>query len=255
MKQEKKRRVSDCLRDRSGTTLVEMVATLLISGMMLSMIAGIMGPAARVFYRMQQLQYAQAVLDQTVTTLQDMAGEASGYVKLYADAAAENSLQGQTGADSGKALEFVNTEGYVELISTQGCPATQMIVGGQHMAENDVKADEISPGRLFARYYVVQDTAAHTYWYEDTAGQAVARAVQNVFASGHDMGNTLEVVFSYPAGIVENDPVFYLEAQISLYADAEKKQLLAQETVALDLRYKAVRYDGRSAMRETETGS
>ena len=50
-------------KGRSGTTLVEMVVTMLLSGMMMAMIAGIMSPAAKMFVRIQKQQFAQLIMD------------------------------------------------------------------------------------------------------------------------------------------------------------------------------------------------
>ena len=57
-------------KGRSGTTLVEMVVTMLLSGMMMAMIAGIMSPAAKMFVRIQKQQFAQLIMDNTISQLQ-----------------------------------------------------------------------------------------------------------------------------------------------------------------------------------------
>lgn len=256
---------------RAGTTLVEMVVTLLIFSMMMTMAVGILSPAAKMFLRLQQLQHAQALLDNTVQELRDMVSEATGYVKIYdsvsggtpgdpsagvAGSPAE-SIAGKFGSANGQgqALEFLNPDGYVELISVQGCPATKIYVGEQHIEGNDVKEGDIPPGRLFARYYAKKEPNAGAsksfqYWYEDKAGQPVARAVGKTFADGYYMGNYLEIRFSFPAGVGAGQAVTTLTAEVKLYDGKEKTRLMAQDTVTLDLRYAAVREDGETAIRE-----
>lgn len=51
---------------RSGTTLVEMIVTLLLFGIMMTMAIGILSPTAKVFVRIQRLHNAQIILENTV---------------------------------------------------------------------------------------------------------------------------------------------------------------------------------------------
>ena len=48
---------------KSGISLVEMVVTLLIFSIMMTMMVGVLSPAAKIFIRIQKLQYAQIILD------------------------------------------------------------------------------------------------------------------------------------------------------------------------------------------------
>ena len=55
-------------------TLVELVVSMLLVAIIMAMVVGILSPAAKIFLRMQKLQYAQQILDNTAAQLQDMAG-------------------------------------------------------------------------------------------------------------------------------------------------------------------------------------
>lgn len=82
-------------------TLVELVVSMLLVAIIMAMVVGILSPAAKIFLRMQKLQYAQQILDNTAAQLQDMAGEATKYVKIYVDG---NNIAEAVGAASGSAL-------------------------------------------------------------------------------------------------------------------------------------------------------
>ena len=100
---------------------------------------------------------------------------------------------------------------------------------------------DVPAGRLFARYYVREKDAK--YHYEDASGQPIARAVSSIFTDGYYMGNYLEVIFSYPPGTVPGGQVDYLEAEVRLYGDGQRSELMVKETVVLDLRYDVKRED------------
>ena len=105
---------------KSGMSLVEMVVTLLIFGIMMTMMVGVLSPAAKIFIRIQKLQYAQIILDNTIQELRGMTRDATGHVKIYEKCGSNDGLADQTGRDFGQGLEFVNEDGYVVLISTEG---------------------------------------------------------------------------------------------------------------------------------------
>ena len=248
---------------QAGTTLVEMVVTLLLFGILMGMIVGILSPAAKIFIRLQRLQYAQAIVDNTIRQLCTLAEGATEYVKIYEDCgpatdislAADGGHANGAGVAEGLALEFVNTEGYIVLISAQGCGVTGLYQSDQRMG----KAEAVDGGRLLARYYA-PSVASNTYEYiwkrespTGTGQEMAARAVGRVFPEGYYMGNELEIVFSYPedeAGKIpaDTEPVNYLEAEVRLYRDGEGgKVLAARDSVVLDFRYPLVRKDGVTA--------
>ena len=233
MKKRWKRRQ---IKGGEGTTLVELVVAMLLLGIIMTMIVGILSPAARLFLRMERLQRAQVILDNVILELQGIADNATGYVKIYPQG--QQSPVGATGAGAGGMLEFINPDNYVMLISAEGCQATDILAGGAKI--DSVEA--VESGRLLARYYT-RDVASQTYQYTDASGSPAARAVAAVFADDYYMGNYLEVTFSYPAGVSAGDGVACLEADVKLYSDKEKNNLVVQESVLLYLRYAAVRKD------------
>ena len=233
MKKRWKRRQ---IKGGEGTTLVELVVAMLLLGIIMTMIVGILSPAARLFLRMERLQRAQVILDNVILELQGIADNATGYVKIYPQG--QQSPVGATGAGAGGMLEFINPDNYVTLISAEGCQATDILAGGAKI--DSVEA--VESGRLLARYYT-RDVASQTYQYADASGSPAARAVAAVFADDYYMGNYLEVTFSYPAGVSAGGGVACLEADVKLYSDREKNNLVVQESGLLYLRYAAVRKD------------
>ncbi len=224
------------IKGSGGTTLVELVVAMLLLGIIMTMIVGILSPAAKLFLRMERLQRAQVILDNVILELQGIADNATGYVKIYPQG--QQSPVGATGAGAGGMLEFINPDNYVTLVSAEGCQATDILAGGAKI--DSVGA--VDSGRLLARYYT-RDVASQTYQYTDAAGSPAARAVAAVFADDYYIGNYLEVTFSYPAGVSARDRVACLEADVKLYSDREKNNLMVQEKVRLYLRYAAVRKD------------
>lgn len=229
------------IRKKAGLTLVELVVSMLLMSMMMAMIVGILSPAARIFVRMQKLQYARQVLDNTAAQLRSMAGEANQYVKIYEKS---EDIAGSVGANKGPVLEFVNTEGYVTLLSADGSKETELVLGDTKIDE----AEEMPKGRLLARYYNAAG-AGNTYSYIKD-GKLVARAAAQIFTDGFYMGNYLQMEFAYPAGTAGGASVTYLTATLSLYSDAEcsSDHLVATEDVILDFRYLAVRKDDVTAV-------
>ncbi len=228
------------IRGKSGMTLVEMVVSMLLMSMLLAMIVGILSPAAKVFLRMQRLQYAQQILDNTAAELRSMAGEATEYVKIYGNA---SEIAGKEGGSSGPALEFVNPEGYVTLLYADGSPETDLVLEG---VKFDTAA-EVPAGRLAARYYNPDANGR----YVCTIGERpTARAAGGVFTDGYYMGNYLGMKFIYPEHVGDGDAVAYVEAELSLYNHADRldEHLAARETVCLDFRYLVKRKDGETAV-------
>lgn len=229
---------------------MELVVALLVFGIMMAMAVGILSPAAKIFVRMQKLQYARLILDNTVQELRGMARGATQYVKIYSSCGAGDSLIGTSGAGSGKGLEFLNTDGYVVLISTEGCPATDIYLGTEKIG--NIGSADVESGRLLERYFVRGEGTEYNYQKED--GTYIARAYNKTFADRYYMGNYLDVEFSYGSTDAEGN-VKSLKADIALYSDSGKTQLVVKDSVVLDLRYDVKKEDGSTAgvMKEEET--
>ncbi|MCI8597914.1 MAG: type II secretion system protein [Lachnospiraceae bacterium] len=272
-------------RAHAGTTLVEMVVTLLVFSILMSMVVAVLHPATSTFIKMQKLQYAQMILDNTIQELRGMALEASGagYVKIY-DKCGLNATGSATdltapgngkGTDRGRALEFINLDGYVLLISADGALKTDIYMGTSKIGEEE----KIDPGRLLARYYF--HNSDDTYEYKEEVANSpepnyLARAVTPVFAdgsgkdsdsgskAGYYMGNYVEVVFSFPddseaepiqsaGGTVTGRRYPYLNVEVSLYSDPnrEEKDLVVRDTAVLNFRYPIRRLDEVTAIEKT----
>lgn len=227
---------------------------MLVFGIVMTMVVGILSPAAKLFLRMERLQRAQAIMDNIIWELSAMAEDASGYVKIYPSGTEDAAnVEGVSGTEKGSMLEFVGREGYATLISAEGCEkSTKIIVGGNELAQSE----SIDPGRLFTRYYYVPSTEnsnAYKYQCKNDAGEPVARAITTAFGKGYYMGNYLEIDFSFPPGIDVEDEVTSLYANVRLYgtdSDGKKDdgQLIVQEeNVVLNFRYALVRKDGITA--------
>lgn len=228
------------MKHKSGATLVEMIVTLLLLSILMTMTAAIISPASRMFARLRKLQFAQMVLDNTAEELQAQTRGAVDYVKIYEKAETAANLIDAEGVSSGAALEFVNTDSYVELISFQGVPETVLVRGDQETG----KSEAMETGRLITRYYWQQPDGSYHY---TTDGRTTARAVQNVFTDGYYMDTWLALTFSYPAGVEDGDELTYLTANLALYSDEAQTELILEDSITLDFRYRLVRQDEATA--------
>lgn len=229
------------IRKKSGATLVEMIVSLVLIELLMIMVMGIVGPAAKMFVRIQRLEFAQMIVDNVAEEIKSQVQNSVDFIRIYGG----NDLQP---ADSGKVLEFMNTEGYVVLMSTEGCEDTSLIRGSQPIGTSGAQ----EAGRLLMRYYWpdIKESGLYTYNYRKN-GTPVARTVNSVFSGGYYMGNYLKVQFRFLPS--EGEGVTCLAAEISLY-DAKQKQKLASDEVVLNIRYKTerMREDWETAKSVTE---
>lgn len=139
------------VKDRKGTTLVETMVTLFLISILMAMAASALSSASRIFVRIQKTQYAQSVLDTTMTELRTITKDAAGYVKLYErTTAVEEQYGGSKGTNTkGNAIEFMTPEGFVELVSANGCSETEIHIGDKTTGT----ADAVETGQLLTRYY------------------------------------------------------------------------------------------------------
>lgn len=237
-------RIERIRRNKKGTTLVELMVSLMLLSILMAMVVGVVSPAAKTFARMQRVQFAQLILDNLEDEIKSRLLDATGILKIYGE---ENTgIVGETGADKGTVLEYQNTNSYVVLMSADGCVNTTLVTGGQ--TSGTEKADS---GRLLLRYYWQEEIASehspYKYYYTDGV-TPVARAVQQVFTNGFYMGNYLKIYFAFPDGITEGQEAEYLNITLELYRDSARTDLLAKEEFTADLRYKAKRTDKVTAL-------
>mgnify|MGYP000411914635 CR=1 FL=1 len=227
------------LCNKKGATLVETMVSLLLITVLLAMAAGALSSAFRIFLRIQKTQYAQSVLDTAMTELRTQTKDAMVYVKIYDSG---NEVADQAGTNSGAALEFMNKEGYVVLLTTDGCEQTSLYITDKLTGT----AEQVGSGELLARYYFPQGgiTAGYTYAKGQTP---VARAVAAVFGKGFYMGNYLEVTYSFPDGVADGATVDGITATLKLYADEAHTKELASDTELLSFRHRVARKDAVTA--------
>lgn len=231
------------LRSRLGATLVEMLVTLALISIMLAMAAAALASAARVFVKVQRTQYAQSILDTTMTELRGIARGACGYVKIYDTSAVDNSGEVSDkapGSDSGTVLEFVNEDGYAVLLSADGCAETTIYIGDS--ANGTV--DAVDSGRLLTRYYFRDNEG---YYTNVQSGSPAARAVATVFGEGFYMKNYLKVTYTFPDGVSDGNEVTAVTATITLYSDSACTDAVATDTTTLEFEHRLVRKDAATA--------
>lgn len=225
------------VKDRKGTTLVETMVTLFLISILMAMAASALSSASRIFVRIQKTQYAQSVLDTTMTELRTITKDATGYVKLYERTTAmDEQYGGSKGTNTkGNAIEFMTPEGFVELVSANGCSETEIHIGDKVTGT----ADAVETGQLLTRYYFRNSNTGQYIFTQN--GKPVARAVANVFAKGFYMGNYVEVEYSYPANVSDGSKISSITAKVTVYSEYDKatkslKNVMATDTEVLEFR-------------------
>lgn len=77
------RKLRKLICEKKGTTMAEMLVTLLLIMIMTGMAASSLAAASRIFIRVQKTQYAQSILDTVMTELRTITKNAGSYVKIY----------------------------------------------------------------------------------------------------------------------------------------------------------------------------
>jgi type II secretory pathway pseudopilin PulG len=223
------------VKDRKGTTLVETMVTLFLISILMAMAASALSSASRIFVRIQKTQYAQSVLDTTMTELRTITKDATGYVKLYERTTAmDEQYGGSKGTNTkGNAIEFMTPEGFVELVSANGW--SEIHIGDKVTGT----ADAVETGQLLTRYYFRNSNTGQYIFTQN--GKPVARAVANVFAKGFYMGNYVEVEYSYPANVSDGSKISSITAKVTVYSEYDKatkslKNVMATDTEVLEFR-------------------
>lgn len=251
------KRLKSILRKKEGATLVETMVCLLLISIMLAMAASSLSAASHVFVRVQKTQYAQSILDTTMTELRTITKNASGYVKIYdfpenSEEKNENitgNITESTGNLKGNTVEFINEEGYVVLVSTNGCDATDLYIQNNKTGQ----AAAVDSGQLLTRYYF-RNSSENSYVYLKD-GVPVARAVATVFGKGFYMGNYLEVTYSFPAGTKKNDELNSITATVTLYRDKELTDVVATDSEILEFKHSVICCEEATAKEETTSNA
>lgn len=190
-----------------------------------------------------------------MTELRTITQNASGYVKIYDIPAvsAEKSenitenITESTGNLRGNTVEFINEEGYVVLVSTNGCEDTDLYIQNNRTGQ----ASAVDSGQLLTRYYF-RNSSENSYIYLKD-GVPVARAVATVFGKGFYMNNYLEVIYSFPEGTKSGKQVDWISATVNLYSDKELTKLVATDSEILEFKHSVLCCEEITA--KAETGS
>lgn len=234
------RKIQKRLKDKSGTTLVEMLVTLLLVGIMLSMATAILSSASKVFLRVQKTQYAQSILDTVMTELRTVSSDAVEYVKIYENGA---DIAEKSGKTSGNAIEFINSDSFVELVTTE--VGADSYLGEVKLYDSDKRktdvTEKMNPGQIYTRYYTTETaaTASSGATYIYSAGTyLVARAIEAAYGEGFYMGNYVKVTYSVPEGTQDGDSISSVNATVALYSDKEctEANKVAEDTEPLYFR-------------------
>ena len=104
--------MSGTLRERRGTTLVELVVSMLLLSIFLLAATSLIRPCAEIFLRMQNLSRAQMISDTVVDYLQGELLHAQGTLRLcdtgydYDEDSADKVFAAAADGSRGKAVEF-----------------------------------------------------------------------------------------------------------------------------------------------------
>lgn len=232
------RKIQKRLNDKSGTTLVEILVTLLLIGIMLSMAAATLSSAAKVFLRVQKTQYAQSILDTVMTELRTVSSDAVEYVKIYEKG---TDIAEKGGNISGKAIEFMNSDSYVELVTTEVDPYDSTVTLYDSDMQQTTTKEKMNAGQIYTRYYTTEAaaTASSGATYIYSAGRyLVARAIEAAYGEGFYMGNYVKITYSVPNETKDGDLISCVNATVTLYSDKEctEANKLAEDTEVLYFR-------------------
>lgn len=227
------RRLRKALRGRGGYTLVEMMAASTLLIVLITLCAAAVPPAARAISRLQTLNHAQVILDNVLETSRSELESAQSYVKFYEKG---DTISNTGGAASGEAVEFLGENGYLILLSAEGCGATELCRltalegGGAEYVPFDTE-EAVSPGRLLLRYYLPK---GETYAYS-RAGTPIARALTTVYSDAFYMRLWLKLEFKPDDSGGGRTKSVTVTA--SLYRDEERTDLVCSDSLITDLRF------------------
>lgn len=177
------KKITEILRKKQGTTMVEMMVTLLLISIMMTMAVSSLSSASHIFMQVQKTQYAQSILDTVMTELRAITKNASSYIKIYENA---KNIANSTGNCDGNTIEFINEEGYAVLVSTDGCDDTELFC-------SDASAGSYYTGGIWRRRYQTDGSVrilsgdrpgglCHVFWPSDR------RRIRGGDAAGKEAG-------------------------------------------------------------------
>ena len=217
------KRLKDVAVSRRGTTLVELVAAMALLSLLLLMISGVLHPAAAAVQRAGQMHDARSLLDDVLEVVRMEVESACGYAKLYEDGTNITEQEGTLGM--GTALEYLNLNGEPVLVSAEGC-------GRAWLTQS--QAEEVPTGRLFFLTRLRAD-ADLTHPAEDD-GLVLGASCREPYGEAYYGGMYLKVQFVPVGEAAEGVAAEGVEITAALYRDAERTELLLEESLVVELR-------------------
>lgn len=199
------------LKDRRGTTLVELVVAMGLFSILLLLVSGALHPAAAVTQRMHTLESAQLLLDQVLEEIRMEVERSCGYVKLYEDGA--DPVEQEGSLEWGNAVEYLDVDGNVVLLSAEGCDE-------DWLTEMQEDGAQIPPGRLFFLTWTEEGT----------------KACREPYGEAYYDGMYLKVEFSPEGEVQAGQRAEMLVVTASLYRDAERTELVRTQSRTIALR-------------------
>lgn len=142
------------LKNKRGTTLVELVVCMVLLSLFTLAAVTLIQPSAQAYMQVQQQTRAQNLADALIETIRGELLNANGYIR-FADGATDSNLDKvfdpKTGVSSGTALEFNVTSNYIELIDKDKVPALTKADGTPLLSLD--AANELD-GYLHMRFYL-----------------------------------------------------------------------------------------------------
>lgn len=219
---------------------METLVSLLLMSILIGMAARVLSGAYRVYLRLQKTQYAESILDTAMTEVRDLANDACGYVKLYQDGA---QIADRPGNKTGTAMEFLDSNGYVVLISTDGCEKTpctgEMIWKMSSVLRKRFRKDGCWPGIITGKTMAPICTR--------TVPSRWPARLRRPTAEGFYMGYYLKVTYRVPDETADGGALSSLVADVALYQDENCTELVISDTEILDFRYKIKYSEGVTA--------
>ena len=180
------------LKNKRGTTLVELVVCMVLLSLFTLAAVTLIQPSAQAYMQVQQQTRAQNLADALIETIRGELLNANGYIR-FADGATDITnldtvFKGKTGVSSGTALEFSVYPNHIELIDKDKVPALTKADGTQLLSLD--AANELD-GYLHMRFYLQEkDTykPQHEVKSEGTDLPNVAYAYTTAYPTDAYMG-------------------------------------------------------------------
>ena len=234
------------LRERRGTTLVELVVSMLLVSIFLLAATSLIRPCAEIFLRMQNLSRAQMISDTVVDYLQGELLHAQGTLRLcgtgYDETGADTVFRPAAAANGsrGTAVEFqvsTNVDRDENDVGRGDRATAYKLIDGGYVPETagtraapggvpaPVFEAPLPAGMLHERYYMPGKNGS--YQYKNETGDC-AYAGTDAFPEGFYMGMAVRLEFAVyswmPRSVSDPVQVTALDVKVEVYASEQDAQ-------------------------------